>query len=62
MSDLIRKQCELMLASLNAFENSCRMAALSDDGVVDENEARQLAQIGKCTREYKNELLRMMQN
>ena len=61
MQKYISKQCQFMLSSLDAFEQSCEMAALANDGMIDDREAEELKKIAECTQAYREALTRLMQ-
>lgn len=52
----IKNQIANMLNTLDVFENSCKLAAEQDDGVVDKDETAVLKTLHKATEEYKKKL------
>ena len=56
MNTYIRMQLNNMMSYLNGFEQACEMAAMRDDGVIDKQERKQVEQIKKACRQFRNEL------
>ena len=49
-------QIRNMLMFLDAFQQSCRMAAAEDDGIIDRTEAKQLKIIDSAVERFRSEL------
>ncbi len=56
MNTYIEMQIRNMLMFLDAFEKSCKMAAVKDDGVVDKIEAKQLKKINAAVARFRSDL------
>ncbi len=56
MNTYIRMQLNNMMSYLNGFEQACEMTAMRDDGVIDKQEKKQVEQIKKACRQFRNEL------
>ena len=56
MNTYIRMQLNNMMSYLNGFEQACEMASMRDDGVIDKQERKQVEQIKKAYRQFRNEL------
>lgn len=52
MNDYIEAQIKNMVAIVRTFENSCQMAALKNDGRIDDAEARQLKKINAASEKF----------
>lgn len=56
MNEYIRAQITNLLVMTKTFEQSCKMAAMKEDGKVDEDESKVLKKISKVTKRYQKEL------
>ena len=56
MNTYILMQCRNMIAMLNTFEQSCKLAASKDDGSISKEEEKALKKIHAATEKYKTEL------
>jgi hypothetical protein len=56
MNSHIEMQIRNMLMFLDAFQQSCRMAAAEDDGIIDRTEAKQLKKIDSAVERFRSEL------
>lgn len=52
MNDYLEAQIKNMVIIVKTFENSCRMAALKNDGQIDRTEARQLKKIQNASEKF----------
>lgn len=59
MNDYIAAQIQNMTTMARTFEQSCKMAALKNDGVVDKAEEKLLKQIGSITQRFIKDLERL---
>ena len=56
MNEYIRAQITNILIMTKTFEQSCKMAAMKDDGRIDADEAKIIKKISKATERYQQEL------
>ena len=56
MNAHLEMQIRNMLMFLDAFQQSCRMAAVEDDGVIDRTEAKQLKKIDAAVDRFRSDL------
>jgi hypothetical protein len=56
MDTYIKMQLNNMMSYLNGFEQACEIAAMRDDGVIDKQERKQIDQIKKACRKFREEL------
>lgn len=56
MNEYIRAQITNILIMTKTFEQSCKMAAMKDDGRIDTDEAKIIKKISKATERYQQEL------
>lgn len=56
MNYYIEAQIQNMTTMVQTFENSCRMAALKNDGTIDRDEERQLRKINAACAAFVREL------
>lgn len=59
MNQFIRAQCRNMDSYLTAFLQSCRTAALQDDGVITKEEEKTLKRLEKSSEKFRAELHRV---
>lgn len=52
MNDYLEAQIKNMVAIVKTFENSCHMAALKNDGRIDNAEAKQLQKINTACKQF----------
>ena len=52
MNDYMEAQIMNMIAIVRTFEHSCQMAALKNDGKIDNAEAQQLKKINLASEKY----------
>lgn len=52
MNDYLEAQIKNMVIMVKTFENSCRMAALKNDGRIDSTEAQQLKKIAAASEKF----------
>ena len=52
MNDYLDAQIKNMVIIVKTFENSCRMAALKNDGRIDSTEERQLKKISAASEKF----------
>lgn len=56
MNTYISMQCRNMIAILNTFEQSCKLAAQKDDGTISHDEEKILKKIHAAAEKFKKEL------
>ena len=56
MNPYIENQIKTMKSSADLFAQSCRLAAIKDDGKIDRDEEHQLRRIDKAVERFKAEL------
>ncbi len=59
MNEFIYSQILSMVAYTQTFEESCRAAALKDDGIIGPDEEIILDKIRKATQKYRKELAKI---
>ena len=59
MNDHMRRNLNSAVGYLKAFQDSMRLAAMKDDGLVDEKEKRVLKKLDRATRKYLARLNRL---
>lgn len=55
-NEYIRAQIVNMTAIVKTFETSCKMAAIKDDGHIDQKEEKQLKKINAACKKFMQEL------
>ena len=61
MNQFIKAQCRNMDSYLSAFIQSCRVAALQDDGVVSKEEERILKRLDKACEKFRSEINKVVE-
>lgn len=56
MNEYIRAQIVNMTAIVKTFEASCKMAAIKNDGRIDQEEGKQLKKINAACKKFMQEL------
>ena len=56
MNTYIVMQCRNMIAMINTFEQSCKLAAQKDDGTISKEEEKTLKKIHAAAEKFKAEL------
>lgn len=59
MNSYIDAQIINMISMVKTFEQSCKMAAMKNDGQIDKAEEKQLKKINAATRQFIKELERI---
>ena len=59
MNHYIDAQCRTMIAMVDAFENSCELAAGQDNGKISKDEAKTIKRIKDSAQKFKNDLSRI---
>lgn len=59
MNSYIKAQMNNMITMAKTFEQSCKMAATQNDGVIDKTEEKTLKKIGAATQHFIKELERI---
>ena len=62
MNTFIRIQIRCMLSSVEAFMQSCRLAATKDDGIISKEEQRILRKINRVSNRYNKQLSRILKD
>ena len=61
MNQFIKAQCRNMDSYLSAFMESCRAAALQDDGVVSKEEEKILKRLEKACEKFRSEINKVVE-
>lgn len=56
MNQYIENQISNMVTIVKTFEQSCKMSALKNDGIIEKDEQRQLDKINKATERFISDL------
>lgn len=56
MNQYIENQISNMVTIVKTFEQSCKMSALKNDGIIEKDEERQLDKINKATERFISDL------
>jgi len=56
MNTFLKSQCKNMMVMVSTFEQSCKMAALHDDGSISREEEKALKAINAAAEKFKREL------
>ena len=56
MNDYMHMQIQNMLAMTRTFEQACQLAAMKNDGKIDEHEAKNLKKISAACAKFRKEL------
>lgn len=59
MNSYIKMQLNTMLQYLDSFEQACQMAAMEDDGTIDNAEIKQIEKIQKACEQFRKDLSRI---
>lgn len=59
MNTYILMQCRNMIAMINTFEQSCKLAAQKDDGTISREEEKILKRIHASADKFKSELTKI---
>ena len=60
MNPFIKKQCKNMELSLTTFLQSCKVAALQDDGMISKEEEKLLKRLEKASEKFRAEIQKVM--
>lgn len=60
MNPFIKKQCQNMELSLTTFLQSCKVAALQDDGMISKEEEKLLKRLEKASEKFRAEIQKAM--
>ncbi len=62
MNTFIQIQLKYMVSSVEAFMQSCKLAATKDDGIVSKEEQRILRKINRASNRYNKQLNRILKD
>ncbi len=62
MNTFIQIQLKYMVSSVEAFMQSCKLAATKDDGIISKEEQRILRKINRASNRYNKQLNRILKD